>query len=39
VEKGRKDFLGKGVGLAALLPEGVGLVEDLDDAVLLGEGR
>ena len=31
--------MGKRVGLAALLAEGVSLVEDLDDAVLLGKGR
>jgi len=34
-----EDSLGKGIGLAALLAEDVGLVEDLDDAVLLGKGR
>ena len=39
LEQSRKDPLGQIIRLAALAAEGVGLVEDLDDAVLLGKGR
>jgi hypothetical protein len=35
----RQDPLGHLIRLAALAAEGVGLVEDLDDTVLLGKWR